>query len=426
MQRSFLFLQGVVSPFFPRLADRLVAKGHRVARINFCAGDALYWGRRPAWNYGRPVSGLADFLTEKFAAHRFTDIVLFGDQRPVHRPAIALAKAAGANVHVFEEGYLRPHWVTLERGGANAASALPRDPAWYRAAAAAVPPASEPQRIAVPMAVRAGHDMAYHAANLANPFLFPGYRTHRPYVSAVEYAGWARRFSALPLARRRDARVIADLIARGVPYFFLPLQLNADAQVARHSRYGDMGTVLEKVLSSFAAHAPAETKIAIKNHPLDTGLFPYRRVIGRLTKALGLAGRVEFLETGDLATLLRHTRGVVTVNSTVGLAAVRAQRPTRTLGEAIYDLPGLTCQAPLDAFWRGPEPPDPALAAAYCAVLLHTTQVNGDFYTRGGIELAVRNSLPFLESPSRLERLMAAVGDPSAGNARCSATTHRE
>jgi capsular polysaccharide export protein len=418
MQRSFLFLQGVASPFFPRLADRLVAEGHVVARINFCAGDALYWGGRPAWSYRRPVSGLADFLAEKFAAHRFTDIVLFGDQRPVHRPAIALAKAAGANIHVFEEGYLRPHWVTLERGGANADSALPRDPTWYRAAAAAIPPAPEPQRIAVPIAGRAGHDMAYHVANLANPFLFPGYRTHRPHVSAVEYAGWAWRFWPLPVVRRRDARVIADLIARGVPYFFLPLQLNADAQLGHHSRYRDMGEVLEEALSSFAAHAPPGTKIAIKNHPLDTGLFPYRRVIGRLTRTLDLAGRVEFLETGDLATLLRHTRGVVTVNSTVGLAAVLAQRPTRTLGKAIYDLPGLTCQAPLDAFWRAPEPPDPELAVAYCAVLLHTTQVNGDFYTRAGIELAVGNCLPLLGSPSRLERLIAAVGRASQAGMR--------
>jgi capsular polysaccharide export protein len=418
MQRSFLFLQGVASPFFSRLADRLVSEGHAVARINFCAGDALYWGRRRAWSYRRPVSGLADFLAEKLAAHCFTDIVLFGDQRPVHRPAIALAKAAGANIHVFEEGYLRPHWVTLERGGANADSALPRDPAWYRAAAAAIPPAPEPQRIAVPIAGRAGHDMAYHVANLANPFLFPGYRTHRPHVSAVEYAGWAWRFWPLPVVRRRDARVIADLIARGVPYFFLPLQLNADAQIGRHSRYRDMGEVLEDVFSSFAAHAPAGTKIAIKNHPLDTGLFPYRRAIGRLTRTLDLAGRVEFLETGDLATLLRHTRGVVTVNSTVGLAAVLAQRPTRTLGKAIYDLPGLTCQAPLDAFWRAPEPPDPELAVAYCAVLLHTTQVNGDFYTRAGIELAVGNCLPLLGSPSRLERLIAAVGRASQAGTR--------
>ena len=26
--------------------------------------------------------------------------------------------------HVFEEGYLRPYWITYERGGANAASPL--------------------------------------------------------------------------------------------------------------------------------------------------------------------------------------------------------------------------------------------------------------------------------------------------------------
>ena len=53
------------------------------------------------------------------AEHGITDLVLYGDTRPIHAMAIARAKAAGVTVHVFEEGYLRPWWVTYERGGAN-------------------------------------------------------------------------------------------------------------------------------------------------------------------------------------------------------------------------------------------------------------------------------------------------------------------
>ncbi len=33
-------------------------------------------------------------------------------------------KSLGLTVHVFEEGYLRPHWVTYERGGSNGHSRL--------------------------------------------------------------------------------------------------------------------------------------------------------------------------------------------------------------------------------------------------------------------------------------------------------------
>ncbi|WP_441294118.1 capsular polysaccharide export protein, LipB/KpsS family, partial [Bordetella pertussis] len=41
-------------------------------------------------------------------------------------PAVALARASGVRVHVFEEGYFRPHWVTLERGGVNGFRAIAR------------------------------------------------------------------------------------------------------------------------------------------------------------------------------------------------------------------------------------------------------------------------------------------------------------
>ncbi|WP_250313331.1 capsular polysaccharide export protein, LipB/KpsS family, partial [Escherichia coli] len=32
----------------------------------------------------------------------------------------------------FEEGYLRPQFITVEEGGVNAYSSLPRDPDFYR------------------------------------------------------------------------------------------------------------------------------------------------------------------------------------------------------------------------------------------------------------------------------------------------------
>ena len=49
--RTFLFLQGVASPLFARLADELERRGHRCLRINFCPGDRLFWRRAGATNY---------------------------------------------------------------------------------------------------------------------------------------------------------------------------------------------------------------------------------------------------------------------------------------------------------------------------------------------------------------------------------------
>ena len=111
MPKRFLLLQGVSSPFFARLADRLVTDGHKVFRVNFNCGDAAYWLPRNAWNFRNDLATLPEWLAPKFEMHGITDVVLFGDRRPIHIAAIACARRFGATVHVFEEGYFRPNWV---------------------------------------------------------------------------------------------------------------------------------------------------------------------------------------------------------------------------------------------------------------------------------------------------------------------------
>ena len=58
MPKRFLLLQGVSSPFFARLSDRLLSAGHHVFKVNFNCGDAAYWMPRPAWNFRDAVSSL--------------------------------------------------------------------------------------------------------------------------------------------------------------------------------------------------------------------------------------------------------------------------------------------------------------------------------------------------------------------------------
>jgi capsular polysaccharide export protein len=407
--RHYLFLQGVASPFFAALADHLHGRGERVSRVNFCGGDVLHWGRRPAWRFRGGVAQLPNYLRTLFAAQGFTDLVLFGSRRPVHQPAVELARQAGVRVHVFEEGYVRPNWLTLERDGVNADSPLPRDPGWYLAVDPTLPRYANGAAAPGNIRVRAAHDLAYHLANGLNPVAFAGYRTHRPYTAPVEYAGWIRRFSTLPLWRRRDEGQIRDLLATGSGFFLLPLQLNGDTQITLNSRYGGMPHLIDTVLRSFADDAPRDSRLVIKNHPLDTGLVNYRALISRLVAELDIAGRVLYLESGHLPTLIKAARGVVTVNSTVGTIALAHGRPTIALGIAIYDLPGLTFQGHLRDFWQHCSPPDQRLFHAFRNTVIHTTQVNGDFYTAQGIRMAVRNCDRLLSEESPLQALLRRI-----------------
>ncbi|MCV6604098.1 MAG: hypothetical protein OIF34_02265, partial [Porticoccaceae bacterium] len=178
--RHFLFLQGFTSHFLTALGRRLRGDGHQVTRVNFNCGDALYGLGEPCLHYRGNPAELPAWLSEQFQQHNFTDVVVMGDMRAIHRPVYPLARYHGATVHVFEEGYFRPNLITLERGGVNDNSPLPRDPDWYRRAAKALPkfPAGEP--VANPIWLLAAHEVAYHLPNTLNPLLYPGYRTHRP------------------------------------------------------------------------------------------------------------------------------------------------------------------------------------------------------------------------------------------------------
>lgn len=398
-KRSFLLLQGVCSPFFAQLADRLEAAGHRVFKVNFTGGDLLYWGSRPAWNYRGAVSGFGDYLAERYRRFDITDQLLFGDCRPVHRPAVEQGKNHDIRTHVVEEGYFRPYWLTLEREGVNGYSLLPRDPDWYREAGARLPDYGDGQPFHSSFMIRAVHDVLYHIAGTWNPVLFPAYRTHAPTNAAVEYLGYIRRLPLLRFHEQRDRKLVEELIhARAsAPFYLLPLQLAGDAQIRIHSRFADMVEALGVVMESFAGHAPEPARLVIKNHPLDTGLIDYTKIIRTLSDRFSLGGRVFFMETGDLQALLRHARGTVTVNSTAGALSVGMNCATITLGSPIYNLPGLTFQGNLDEFWQADAKPDQELFRRFRNTVIHTTQVNGGLYSRQGIALAVENCRRVLE-----------------------------
>lgn len=407
MKRRFLLLQGVCTPFFARLADQLRVDGHDVLKVNFNVGDRLYWGGRKAFEYRDRPDGLRDFYDEVFRQEGITDLVLFGDRRPVHRPAVDHAEMLGIRTHVFEEGYFRPYWVTLERDGVNGHSLLPRDPAWFWEAGARVDEAMHSQPFVSRFVARALHDVAYHVAGAANPFLYPHYRTHAPMIAPLEYVGYVRRFSLLPYWKHRDRQVIKNRVEGTSPYFVLPLQLNSDVQIRDHSRFSGMEEVIDFVMASFATTAPLDCRLVIKNHPLDMTLCGYGDVITCLASKYGLLGRVDYLESGNLELLVSHSRGLVTVNSTTGCISLAAGVPTIALSDPIYNLPGLTFQGELDSFWFAQDKPDRELFRRFRNAVMVATQINGGFYCRRGIELAVKNSARVLVADrSPLECLM--------------------
>ncbi len=303
-------------------------------------------------------------------------------------------------MHVVEEGYLRPNWITFERDGVNGHSTLPRDPKWFRMVAHGAPAWAEAAAIPSVFARRASQDVLYSFACAALAWRFPGYRQHRPWNPFVEYAGWAMKLARRPAARRRSAQTMDAVIRSGRPYFLFPLQLDSDSQLRRHSPFGGIERALERVIASFAARAPADALLVVREHPLDNGLKDWRARTLDLAAVTGVQDRVRFVETGDLAQSLAGARGLVTVNSTVGVIALSFGLPVIALGSAIYDMPDLTFQGGLDNFWTEGTPPDEATFDAFRRVIAQRTQLNGGFFSDEGIRLAVEGAVRRLEARS--------------------------
>jgi capsular polysaccharide export protein len=245
---------------------------------------------------------------------------------------------------------------------------------------------------------RAFHDIAYRAANALLTRGFPGYDSHRPRNGFVEYAGLAWRVLMQRKYVREAEAVTNELLQSAQPYYLFPLQLNSDAQITVHSPFDGIGHAIRVVIDSFARCAAASAWLVIKNHPLDTGLIKYRRYVLEYAKTVGIERRIRFIDAGHLPTLLEHARGVVVVNSTVGLSALHHRRPVIALGTAIYGMDGLTWQGELDDFWSNGREPDMALYQAFLSYVTDKTQINGDFYTRTGIEMVTRGALARLTS----------------------------
>lgn len=398
--RCFLFLQGPQSAFFRRLGRALKRLGHKVIKINFCGGDMLHWLKPDTRLYRGSSKRWNSWVAELMDREGVTDLLLFGDWRPLHREAVLLGEVRGVRLWVFEEGYLRPGYVTMEEGGINGSSKLPQTAEVIRELAVDLPEPEVPPRYPNPLRRRVLDAIGYHVASgLLWPF-FCRYRTHRPQNILRELVGWIPRYLSSNARKAHAARQLEEFLGRNLPFFFFPLQLDADSQVRRYSPFSGIRESIAFIVSNFTRNASADTHLLIKNHPLDNGLVSYAEYVADFARACGVGGRVHFVDSGDTDSILAYARGVVLLNSTLGLSALVKGLPVFCLGRSIYSLPGLAgdvTQLPLSEYWSAPPRPDMELVACFRRLLVHKALVPGNFYCAPGVYYCVARCLKRLE-----------------------------
>ncbi|MBO1360631.1 capsular biosynthesis protein [Acetobacter sacchari] len=400
VRRNVLLLQGLMGPFFRMIGQALRRNGYGVWKVNFNGGDRLFWRLPGGIDFtGRPDEW-PEALVRILAKHEITDVVLFGDCRPLHSAAIAVCARLHIPVHVFEEGYLRPDWVTLELGGVNGNSMLPRDPAYYRDRARQLPAAAEHHSVPSSFRIRALQGVAYNSADLLSRWHYRHWDNYRPWHPLTEGVGWLRKLAKRKERGRRTEATLERLRGSDEPFMLFPLQLDADAQVRLHSSFSGMAEAIKVVIASFAAHAPKQMRLVIKEHPLDNFVRNWRHEVALQAAAYGVADRVEYVEVGEILELVQAASGVITINSTTGTLALAEGKSVITLGDAVYDLPGITFQGPLADFWAEPDGPDMNMFDAYRRVLIDRCLIPGGFFSNEAIEKLTASAIERLTKHS--------------------------
>ena len=392
-QRSFLFLQGPHGPFFSKLAGELQQAGCDVHRIGFNAGDEYFWSQRDVYTaYTQPAENWPDFVSEFYDQHGITDIVLYGDTRYVHDVARKIAAERDIKIHCFEEGYLRPYWVTYELNGVNGNSRLmdmSLDDIKSRLVRQTKTLTDAPSQWGA-LWHHTYFGAVYHWHILFRNRKYRFYETHRAISVGREWWLHFHRLLNMPLASIRRRRQARRLENSGKNYHLVLMQLAHDTSFTAHSDFGHISEFIELCISSFALGAPKHHLLVFKPHPLEDGRENLPKLIRTIARQYGIADRVEFLESGKLGALLDRALTAVTVNSTAGQQALWRGMPLRTFGRSVYSKPELVSEQPLDEFFADPEYPDTVSYMAYRRYLLETSQFNGGFYTASGRAQVIR------------------------------------
>ena len=364
--------------FFNRFSTFLQTQDIKVSKINFNAGDAFFYHYPNTYEYTDTLAQFSAWLQAFIEKHDIDAVVCFGDCRPHHTQAGCVSEQLGISFFVFEEGYLRPDYITLQEYGINGYSRL--NTADIKALKKANDHPLYTHNRFYRLSIAA---IVYYIIAWIYKSRYPHYSHYRGMTAWQEAIAWLKA----PWRKLRgyfpDKKLQSMLTTQESDnYFLISLQVHNDSQITHHSDYRDVVQFIDESIASFSKHADQQQLLVFKHHPLDRGHRDYRELVSSLSERYQVGNRVFYGCDMHLPTLMKHSIGMVTINSTTGLQSVYHKKPTKVMGRAIYDTPKLIDQKALKDFWKRPESPDNEFYLRFREYLIEQTQLNGAFYGR--------------------------------------------
>lgn len=241
-------------------------------------------GLRRAYYLGAMAMKYAG-LRARLAVSRPDAVFVWNGERSRGAALARSARELGVPTLIFEHAPI-PGRMTIDASGVNAKSSVPRDPDFFRQWGASHPPVD-----------------------------------------------WRQAGETL---RARKARKPSSAAPAEIPhnYIFLPLQVATDTQILLNGRW--VPSIREMLLAAIRQidRLPEGWALVVKEHPSC-------RVKNADVLRDFAQPRLVVSAAEDTFALVRGARGVLTLNSSVGLQSFFFDKPVCVLGEAFYRQPGL-------------------------------------------------------------------------------------
>ena len=373
---------GPLGTFFARFAKDLHSQGVPVTKVMFPLHE-FGFRKHQCLPYRGSMEAYPTFLHQLLLERDIRHVFMYGDFIDPHRQAIDVIKILNRrpdrdfdiDTWVFELGYIRPNFITLERDRVNARSSLNQPASFYE---------SLPQV----NSIKANYEKP--GARWRKAWKFPTFVQHaltdypiiqgqhklqpKPSYLLYQLRGLFRKY-----LYRFTERKVHSQMHDGHPYILVPLQVSSDSQVRLGSQYCGMEPFIIELIASFSRHHTPGNRLIFKHHPRDRGYNHYGNFIIETARMFGMKSNILYFHDGSLGPILKQAKAVITINSTVGLQAIYHDIPTKVMGKTYYNLPGLTDQQELADFWKDPMPPNRNLFNKFYDHLLNTTQLQGNF-----------------------------------------------
>jgi len=381
IQGNCLFLVGPIGTFFARFSKYLEKNNIKTYKISF----PLYeygFDKRNLIKYSKDIKFFKKFLREIILEKEIKHIFMYGNVLIPHRKALDLIeelKKEGKNVnsHIFELGYLRPNFVTLENKGINYSSDFIKDKEFYlnQVAYKTFPIPRKHARFRIRKIWKTitfiNHSFRNYKMVESDHKLQP-----KPIYIWFQVKGFFLKY----FFRLTEYKLKKKCFLKK-NFFLVILQVSTDSQLTKGSDFKDNEEFIYKVIKDFAKANRNDINLIFKHHPRDRGYTNYFKLIKKISKEFGVYNNVFYIHDYFLSKLFQNSncKGTVLINSTVGYQSLYHSIPLKALGISPYNMEGLSDQKDLVSFFNNPSVVDKKLFSKFYKYILENSQINGNF-----------------------------------------------